>query len=725
MTLAAPDLISAYKSVPTKLVQLGVTDLSPAAVTRKAVSKAVSTFTGGLRHSRNHRPENIVFRACFDPGYAIGLLQSKRCAGPLREEEVERKLKENLKLLTTVQICKDEQLENDLEQEVRRTVKEIRQLNPKWRLRKCPAGPAIPNTTACFEYPRNKGGSLGYWADNWGNRGYPGKMSPDTTTETIKCRRAGVLEPFKLRVISAGEAEQYAKLHLYQNSLWSLLAKIPTFSLIGQPLTEKHIRRWWRTARTLFGSKALALAGDYSAATDNLNPNLSRAAMDALIDEGAREDYDLLIAGLTGHIIDPDHTGKHPAQVGDAQQWGQLMGSPVSFPILCIVNAAVCRAVTEKLSGRRLDLSEAGILVNGDDCLVPLSKPEDYEYWRGFVEAAGLKPSPGKCFVSSRFAQLNSATYAGDGGRLVPFLRTNLLWGLRAKGMGAGKDDLRITTDRTYLPTCLFKQGWTRAQYAYIRKSFREISREYLEATRPIPLHLHPSWGGLGIPYLRKRGAQWHIGPIQLHVVARLLVDPDYCKNWVQQTKLSETLDPTGLQGQVAKAEIAWRRDAVLTSHLELVKKKGAKQKKPAPLPYILNYLYDNRDKRKPVTAEPNVGASLRTKAKANWARLLKDAERHMKAGTTTADLVTEMSALDICGSLTQLAREGTSYIYKEVVTETPNLRECISDPRNMWEISDLMSALMGTCTQDGGEEGEDLDFAEFNSALDLSLGYI
>jgi len=707
MALDAAGLIAAFKDVTTKLVQLGVTDLSPARVTRREAQTALAHLTGGLRHSRNARPGQLIARACVDPGFAIGLLQSKRCAGPLREDQVAAKMAANLKLLTTEQLQSDPKLESVLVEEVKRTVAEIRRLKPKWTLAKALEGPANPDTSACFEYPRKKGGSLGYWVDNWYEK-YPGEAIDDTE---IPCRRAGVLEPFKLRVISAGKAAAYSRLALYQKSLWRLLKSIPTFSLIGTPLTERHIQQWWKTARRLYGNSALALSGDYSAATDNLNPRLSRAVLESLIDEGM-DDYDLLIAGLTGHIIDPDHTGKSPHKVGTKQRWGQLMGSPISFPILCIVNAAMCRYVVEQDSGRELDLSEAGVLVNGDDCLVPISSPERYEAWANVVSVGGLLPSPGKCFLSCRYAQLNSTTYRGESARLVPFLRTNLLWGLRSKGTMAGKDEMKISADRAYLPNCLFKVGWTKRQYAYIRRSFREISRPYLEATRPIPLHLHPSWGGLGIPYLRKRGSADRIGPDQLKAVAWLMTDPIFLEDWHRRLKLAETPDPTGLLGRVAKAEIAWRGETVAYSSYERRKKPGPKISN-APLSYVLSYLAKNGPGEKtPEETNPVRTLTLRAKVKKLWKSLLRRvSEEDHSLVEFTARLLCEDEVKKF--DLLQLAREGSTYTtvridYPRCGAEKS--RPLYRDPNYQRGIEKILDCLYPARdrTRDDEEEGEE-----------------
>jgi len=103
------------------------------------------------------------------------------------------------------------------------------------------------------------------------------------------------------------------------------------------------------------------------------------------------------------------------------QIWGQLMGSPYSFPILCVVNLAVCRYVVEMAVQRLITLDEFPGLVNGDDVVMKLD-PLEYELWQRVVADAGLIPSVGKNYLSRDFAIINSTLFLDTGASL---------WGLQ------------------------------------------------------------------------------------------------------------------------------------------------------------------------------------------------------------------------------------------------------------------------------------------------------
>lgn len=86
------------------------------------------------------------------------------------------------------------------------------------------------------------------------------------------------------------------------------------------------------------------------------------------------------------------------------------MGSIMSFPVLCIVNAAICRWAMEVSDGRRLWLNECRLLINGDDCVFPITM-KGREAWRRIASMSGMKESVGKCYYSKEFLNVNSTTF--------------------------------------------------------------------------------------------------------------------------------------------------------------------------------------------------------------------------------------------------------------------------------------------------------------------------
>jgi len=255
----------------------------------------------------------------------------------------------------------------------------------------------------------------------------------------------GIKEPFKVRVISKGPAENYYLAKYLQRWMWRNLKRHRTFRLIGEPISGELLKK---TLGRL-GEGEVWVSGDYKSATDFLHPELSLAACRAIgeLAELTDEYRVLLERCLTGHDIYRKE-GREQIHLGH-QRWGQLMGSPLSFPVLCLVNAAITRHVMEVSEGREIALHKARLLINGDDVGFPIQRC-DYDMWSYATEKAGLIKSMGKNYTSTDFIMLNSMMYTyteleeydEETGLVdddvewgeVPFINGALLYGLQPKG---------------------------------------------------------------------------------------------------------------------------------------------------------------------------------------------------------------------------------------------------------------------------------------------------
>jgi len=226
-------------------------------------------------------------------------------------------------------------------------------------------------------------------------------------------------EALKVRMITRGPALRYWFGKAIQKVVHRALRNHPTFVAIGRPLCSRDLE----DTLLPLGEGESFLSGDYKSATDLLHPDLCLAAVDTICFELGWSDSirDIFRNGLVG----ADIHGSSKVR----QEWGQLMGSPMSFPILCIVNAAVNRFYYEMVNGVllpkmsckggifSLDLQSAGIklketpmLVNGDD--IVLRAPDtQYTLWNMMVNDCGLVPSIGKNYLSKDFAVINSTYY--------------------------------------------------------------------------------------------------------------------------------------------------------------------------------------------------------------------------------------------------------------------------------------------------------------------------
>jgi hypothetical protein len=224
-------------------------------------------------------------------------------------------------------------------------------------------------------------------------------------------------EPFKFRVISVGEFNSYSVLKPLQVMLWKTLQKFECFSLTGKGADDLLLRaegiitKYWDVGMKF-------LSGDYKAATNMLSSYAAQTLSEAWLVDYPELSM-VLKKSLYTSTLDFEKSGlgvtsSVPEQVVDGTVFpdvtmlnGQLMGHPCSFPILCGVNAAICRMVLEKVWGRRFSLDDLPLLVNGDDCL--LVGPDSlYGEWKSRIGEVGLVESVGKTYVSDKFAMINS-----------------------------------------------------------------------------------------------------------------------------------------------------------------------------------------------------------------------------------------------------------------------------------------------------------------------------
>lgn len=127
---------------------------------------------------------------------------------------------------------------------------------------------------------------------------------------------------------------------------------------------------------------------------------------------------------------------------GLLQKNGQLMGSPLSFPYLCIINLAFSwDAAFPYIKDHR----QVPIKVNGDDIIFRVS-PEVYGHWCDAAFNAGFLLSVGKNFAHARFLYINSQPWQcidrGDGKkefRYVRFFNQGLMNGQSKVGKVSGE----------------------------------------------------------------------------------------------------------------------------------------------------------------------------------------------------------------------------------------------------------------------------------------------
>jgi len=324
-----------------------------------------------------------------------------------------------------------------------------------------------------------------------------------------------IIEPCKVRMITMGPSGYYELALSLQKMMWGVLRLTKTFQWVGKPISEED----WAEAfdpqelmqliqegrRT--GDPLNLVSGDYSAATDNLDPEFSLLCWRVIAENVTTTDGVPLIETqwfalgeqcLVGHLlfyraqrkkilmcIDAQRANYHVLmssegtyidEIQDAklQQWGQLMGSPMSFPILNLINAAATLVglglnpaaprETEGVTDEEMEcvvqhaLEEHRVHTNGDD-IAFTARVSLYDSWKRTVSAVGLSPSIGKNYTSESFLIINSEMHMlirvegpvtsdfvdADGvydWKPIGFLNLPILFGMESKGSHAGSQVL-------------------------------------------------------------------------------------------------------------------------------------------------------------------------------------------------------------------------------------------------------------------------------------------
>nr|UJQ92878.1 MAG: putative RNA-dependent RNA polymerase [Narnaviridae sp.] len=255
--------------------------------------------------------------------------------------------------------------------------------------------------------------------------------------ETVEAQVVPLLEAFKVRTITKGDADQYHLARRWQKVIHSQMRRQQNCKLIGQPCNSAYLSQIFGNS-PLFtrkdGDEGFFVSGDYESATDLLHPYLSEFANEAICQRLRipLEDQKVLKQCLTGHSLKYTAKGAYYKQ-----EWGQLMGSPSSFPILCLINLAAtkvayeeyCRSIGSLGKNEFLVLSEIPMCVNGDDILFWAYNMAHYEIWKDVTKQCGLKFSLGKNYTHRNVAIINSQLfwYGGFNKPATAFYKTGHL----------------------------------------------------------------------------------------------------------------------------------------------------------------------------------------------------------------------------------------------------------------------------------------------------------
>nr|UJQ91936.1 MAG: putative RNA-dependent RNA polymerase [Botourmiaviridae sp.] len=242
--------------------------------------------------------------------------------------------------------------------------------------------PYVPNGHATLRSGRRGGGN---WVE-------------DSFSE--ECRVEQVFRDGKARIVTLYSSYNVATLTPLHHSLYSFL-KGRNWLLVGSPTDERL--RYLRAGCA--GNQWLSF--DYESATDNIKTAYVQRAVDVLISKGTSltEEEVRCLRVVANLVLD-----------GARAHSGQPMGSPMSFPLLCLINKTVVDlALADLLSAGEIPFGEwtgHRCLINGDDLLTRSTSGGDLvAAVRRQGALVGLRVNESKTMVSPHWAEINSTAF--------------------------------------------------------------------------------------------------------------------------------------------------------------------------------------------------------------------------------------------------------------------------------------------------------------------------
>jgi hypothetical protein len=250
-----------------------------------------------------------------------------------------------------------------------------------------------------------------------------------SSDEMCQAKVYPICEPLKVRNITKSNAHQYAIAKGMQMDMHSSLKKYFQFNLVGAPCEIADIQELCdRSPSGVFAS------GDFSAATDNVKIELTKLFFERLIFSLQHQKVvDTVYIKYLRRVL-YEHEIHYPTNFSEdkiepvIQKNGQLMGSVLSFMVLCAINIATYwHSVEPEVE----DFTHLNVKVNGDDILFRTSI-EKYNTWLQTLPKAGLFPSPGKNFFHEKYCTVNSALFSvskNNTVKYIPFFNVGMLLG--------------------------------------------------------------------------------------------------------------------------------------------------------------------------------------------------------------------------------------------------------------------------------------------------------
>lgn len=250
---------------------------------------------------------------------------------------------------------------------------------------------ATLSTSASFCTPRSQGGARGNLfspSPYFSKESYRAACCGDGTPEIDRRVRVSQVETEgKVRTVTVSTVDMSILKPLH-DLLYDALSRMPW--LLRGEAKPLCFAEFTRVEGEVF------VSGDYESATDNLNLDVACHILERVLSTCTHVPLEVRLAALRSmrkELVLGSRVVDHKR--------GQLMGSLLCFPLLCLQNILAFKFLVRR---------RVPVKVNGDD-IVFRATPSEYARWRDGVGRIGLKLSLGKTSVSSSWFSLNSTFF--------------------------------------------------------------------------------------------------------------------------------------------------------------------------------------------------------------------------------------------------------------------------------------------------------------------------
>jgi hypothetical protein len=346
-------------------------------------------------------------------------------------------------------------------------------------------------------------------------------------TQENRVKYQSLPEPGKFRIITKGPGALYTGLRRFQGFLLNCWT-IQNYSTFTDEMEERIKFRLGSRNESqdlLMKDGNFIISGDYDSATDALAEETTIIILKRILSNLNLTDTKIGKAALYSFL---NTVVEYPDGTEIQKTRGQLMGHPLSFPLLCIANLSTYMRTMNRTTSSELNRSP--FLINGDD-LIFEGELKHYNSWRKYSARIGLKVNEVKTYLHKSYGLINSFFFNRKTGNAIRYAAFALSIGhnIKSDGKFSLSQSNKILQFLTASPECYHKT-LKRNFFQRLKKACKKVQFKFREMFFTPNLFVPKALGGLGLP--NERGS-FYVTKLQAALALYLMENPG--KSWLME----------------------------------------------------------------------------------------------------------------------------------------------------------------------------------------------